>query len=61
MTAPKDGNKRRIIVDLSFNSGQTQAVNTTVSKTHYVGTPFSLKLPTVDSICQVLNVLGKNV
>jgi hypothetical protein len=61
MTAPKDGNKRRIIVDLSFTSGQTYAVNTTVSKTHYVGTPFSLKLPTVDSICQVLNVLGKNV
>jgi hypothetical protein len=56
MTAPKDGNKRRIIVDLSFVSGQTHAVNTTVSKTHYVGTQFSLKLPTVDSICQVLNV-----
>jgi hypothetical protein len=48
-------------VDLSFTSGQTQAVNTTVSKTHYVGMPFSLKLPTVDSICQVLNVLEKNV
>jgi hypothetical protein len=61
MTAPKDGNKRCIIVDLSFTSGQTYAVNTTVSKTHYVGTPFSLKLPTVDSICQVLNVLGKDV
>jgi hypothetical protein len=61
MTAPKDGNKRRIIIDLSFTSGQTHAVNTTVSKSHYVGTPFSLKLPTVETICQVLNVLGKNV
>jgi hypothetical protein len=61
MTAPKDGNKRRIIIDLSFTSSQTYAVNTTVSKTHNVGTQFSLKLPTVDSICQVLNVLGKNV
>jgi hypothetical protein len=35
MTAHKDGNKRRIIVDLSFTSGQTYAVNTTVSKSHY--------------------------
>jgi hypothetical protein len=61
MTAPKDGNKRRIIVDLSFTSGLTHAVNTTVSKFQYVGTPFCLKLPTVETICQVLNVLGKNV
>jgi hypothetical protein len=61
MTAPKDGNKRRIIVDLSFTSGQSHAINTTVSKFQYVGTPFSLKLPTVENICQVLNVLGKTV
>jgi hypothetical protein len=61
MTAPKDGNKLSIIVDLSFTSGQTYAVNTTISKTHYVRTQFSLKLPTVESICQVLNVFGKNV
>jgi hypothetical protein len=54
-----DGNKRRIIVDLSFTSGQSHAVNTTVSKFQYVGTPFSLKLPTVETICQVLNVVGK--
>jgi hypothetical protein len=32
MTAPKDGNKRRIIVDLSFPSPQNQAVNISVSK-----------------------------
>jgi hypothetical protein len=32
MTAPKDGNKRCIMVDLSFTSGQAHAVNTTVSK-----------------------------
>jgi hypothetical protein len=61
MTAPKDGNKRRIIVDLSFTSGQSHAVNTTVSKFQYVGMPFSLQLPTVETICQVLNVVGKNV
>jgi hypothetical protein len=45
MTAPKDGNKRRIIIDLSFTSSQAHAVNTTVSKFQYVGTRFSLKLP----------------
>jgi hypothetical protein len=59
MTPPKDGNKRRIIVDLSFSSAQGHEVNSTVSKTSYVGTQFGLKLPTVDSICQVLNHLGK--
>jgi hypothetical protein len=61
MTAPKDGNKRRIIVDLSYSSAQYHAVNTSVSKTSYVGTPFSLKLPTVDTICHALNLIGKNV
>jgi hypothetical protein len=61
MTAPKDGNQRCIIVDLSFTFGQTHAVNTTVSKTHYGGTPFSLKLPMVETIWQVLNILGKKV
>jgi hypothetical protein len=35
-TAPKDGNKRRIIVDLSYPSAQGHAVNSTVSKTTYV-------------------------
>jgi hypothetical protein len=61
MTAPKDGDKRRIIVDLSFSSGQTHSVNSTVSKFVYNGTPFSLKLPTVEIICQALNIVGKNV
>jgi hypothetical protein len=61
MTAPKDGNKRRIIVDLSYSSVQYQAVNTSISKTSYVRTPFSLKLPTVDTICHALNLIGKNV
>jgi hypothetical protein len=56
MTAPKDGNKRHSIIDLSFTSGQSHAVNTTVSKT-----PFSLKLPTVETICQVLNILAQKV
>jgi hypothetical protein len=61
MNAPKDGTGRRIIIDLSFPSPQNQAVNISVSKSTYVGTPFKLKLPTVDNICQVLNNVGKNV
>jgi hypothetical protein len=61
MTAPKDGNKHRIIVDLSFPSPQNQAVNISVSKNSYVGMQFSLKLPTTDTICQALNIVGKNV
>jgi hypothetical protein len=61
MTAPKDGTKRQIIVDLSYPSPQSHSVNFSVSKTHYVGTPFILKLPTTDTICQVLTSVGKNI
>jgi hypothetical protein len=61
MTAPKEGGKRRIIVDLSFPSPQNHAVNLSVSKNSYAGTPFTLKLPTTDTICQVLNTVGKNI
>jgi hypothetical protein len=61
MTAPKDSSDRRVIVDLSFSSAQRQAVNASVSKFTYVGTPFSLKLPMVDIICQALNIVGQKV
>jgi hypothetical protein len=61
MTAPKDGSDRRVIVDLSFSSAQRQAVNASVSKFTYVGTPFCLKLPTVNIICQALNIVGQKV
>jgi hypothetical protein len=61
MTAPKEGGKRRIIVDLSFPSPQNHAVNLSVSKNLYAGTPFVIKLPTNDTICQVLNTIGKNI
>jgi hypothetical protein len=60
MTAPKDGNKHRIIVYLSFPSPSGHSVNLLDNKNSYVGTPFSLRLPTVDTICQVLNIMGKN-
>jgi hypothetical protein len=58
ITAPKDCTKHSIIVDLSYPSPQKHAVNITVSKT--IRTPFQLKLPTTDHICQVLTV-GKNI
>jgi hypothetical protein len=61
MTAPKDGSNCRVIVDLFFPSPSGHVVNVSVNKNSYVGTPFSLKLPTVDIICQVLNIVGKNV
>jgi hypothetical protein len=61
MTAPKDGSDRRVIVDLSFSSAQRQAVNASVSKSIYAGMPFSLKLSTVDIICQALNIVGQKV
>jgi hypothetical protein len=60
MTAPKDGDRRRIIVDLSLPSPQQCSVNLSVSKFSYVGTQLQLKLPTIDNICQVLNTVGKN-
>jgi hypothetical protein len=61
MTAPVYGSDRQGIVDLSFSSAQRQAVNASVSKLTYVGTPFSLKLPMVDIICQALNIVGQKV
>jgi hypothetical protein len=61
MSAPKDGTKRRIIVDLSFPSPQQHSVNLSVSKNIYVRTQFILKFPTVDTICQALNLVGKNI
>jgi hypothetical protein len=53
--------KRHIIVDLSFPSLQQHSINLSVSKNTYVRTDFLLKLPTVDTICQTLNLVGKNI
>ena len=46
MTRPKDGNKRRVIVDLSF--GDHDSVNGTTVREIYDGHPFSLPLPNLD-------------
>jgi hypothetical protein len=59
MTAPKDGSKRGVFVHLSFPSLSGHAVNSSVNKNSYVGTPFSLKLPTVDIIFKFLLYHGE--
>jgi hypothetical protein len=61
MTAPKDGCKGPVIVDLSFLSVHDHSFNKSVSNSHYLGTPFLLKLPTIHSICPVLTIVGNNV
>ena len=45
VTRPKDGNKRRIILDLSYPKG-----NDTVNRSYFDGYPFLLKFPTIDDI-----------
>ena len=51
MTCEKpDSDARRVIVDLSFPAGHS--VNAGVSKDQYLGTPFLLTLPSIDTITQ---------
>ena len=48
---------RRVIIDLSFPQGQS--INAGIPKDQYLGTPFVLKLPTVDTITDQVRTLGK--
>ena len=48
---------RRVIIDLSFPLGNS--VNTGIPKHQYLGTPFVLKLPTVDTITEQVKTLGR--
>ena len=50
-------NTRRVIIDLSWSLGQS--VNSGIDKTSYLGTDFSLVLPTVDHITDKLKTLGR--
>jgi hypothetical protein len=61
MTAPKDGTKYFIKLDLSFPLLEDHAVNLLDYKISDGGTPFSLRLQTVDTIfkIQVLNIIEK--
>ena len=51
-----DSDKRRVILDLSFPSGQS--VNDGVPKNKYLGSYFDLKYPSVDHIVDSLKELG---
>ena len=47
----------RVIIDLSFPKGLS--VNAGISRDRYLGTPFLLKLPTIDTITNQIKALGK--
>ena len=48
MTRPKDDNKHRVIIDLSYPKGN--AVNDFVDRQKFDGTEFTLRFPTIDDI-----------
>ena len=48
LTRPKDGDKHRVIIDLSYPKGN--AVNDFVNRDAFDGTEFTLRFPTIDDI-----------
>ena len=59
LTRPKDGNKRRVILDLSHPYGLS--VNDQVDRLAFDGSPFLLKFPSVDDIVQEICRHGDDV
>ena len=57
MTVPKDGKKRRIIVDFSFPEGSS--INDGIPVATYLGENISFDLPSVQSMVSRVNELGK--
>ena len=58
MTREKSNStNRRVIIDLSFSQGKS--VNAGSAKDIYLGTPFVLKLPTIDHITKRIRSLGR--
>ena len=58
MTREKSSStSRRVIIDLSFPHGKS--VNAGSPKDIYLGTPFQLKLPTIDHIAKRIKSLGR--
>jgi hypothetical protein len=55
MSRPKEGDARRIIVDLSWPKKEGASVNSGVPENKYLDCEFILKLPTVDPICKIIN------
>jgi hypothetical protein len=58
MTGPKEGTKRKIIVDLSYPYEYGLSVNSVTSAEIYLETAYSLKLPTIDTIYDLTNTVG---
>jgi hypothetical protein len=58
MTRPKEGTKHRVIVDLSYPYEYGRSVNSVTSAEIYLQTAYSLKLPTIDTICDLINNVG---
>jgi hypothetical protein len=57
MSCPKDGDKRRLILDLSWPKYSGASVKACVPENRYLNTEFTLKLPTEDSISHITNDL----
>jgi hypothetical protein len=55
MTRPRGNDKRRVIVDLSFLYEFGKSVNSVTSPHTYLNTAYTLRLLTVDSICDIVN------
>ena len=56
MSVPKDGSKRRVIVDFSYPPGKS--INDGISKTTYLEFQVEFCLPSVESMVYRLNILG---
>ena len=59
MTRPKDLNKRRVILDLSYPQGAS--VNDYVSKDRFDGYAFMLRFPSMDDIVEEIKKRGRDV
>ena len=59
LTRPKDGNKHRVILDLSYPNGQS--VNDRVERLKFDGSDFNLKFLSIDNIIDRINCVKGEV
>ena len=55
LTGPKDGNNRRVILNLSFPAGAS--LNDAVTRDIFDGRPFALRFPSVDDILESIRAV----
>ena len=55
LTRPKDGNNRRVILNLSFSAGVS--LNDAVTRYIFDGRPFTLRFPSVDDILESIRAV----